>query len=253
MATNHEVNMTQRNRPPIAGKNAKFTLIELLVVIAILAILASLLLPALNRARETARQILCVSNQKQFATTIAVYSTDFSDFLPPEMSKNSTNKPLWGGMVYPYINNKKIYYCPAQKRITPLPTEEGAAMNALQWNPDYGINSGMYDGLPFKSRRFSRLKGIKLMMMDSWVCGSSIKIPNTNQGFFRVHAQQVYNYVSPNWGVAASRHGNGKICIFTWIDGHVSSERFNAYVPEINQELYRTWWVSTGVWSANGY
>ena len=80
------------------GKPAGFTLIELLVVIAIIAILASMLLPALSNARNTARSAACVNNLKQVGFTVRMYMDDNKDTLIPLYFPTS-----WGGIT-PWIS-----------------------------------------------------------------------------------------------------------------------------------------------------
>lgn len=76
----------------------KFTLIELLVIISIIAILASMLLPALKKAKEQSKKILCLSNLKQCGTGIVLYASDYDGFAPRCESDRgyAANGRFWG-------------------------------------------------------------------------------------------------------------------------------------------------------------
>jgi prepilin-type N-terminal cleavage/methylation domain-containing protein len=77
-----------------AGKDS-FTLIELLVVVAIIAVLVSILLPALGAARESARATVCLSNMKQLGLGITAYAADFNDWMYISYDRNNVTWPDW--------------------------------------------------------------------------------------------------------------------------------------------------------------
>ena len=98
-----------------AENKQNFTLIELLVVIAIIAILASMLLPSLQKARESARNSDCTSNIRQNGTSLLIYSSDYNDNLPHIWTMNTDNE-IW---LYKLIKNsylkKNTVLCPEAK------------------------------------------------------------------------------------------------------------------------------------------
>lgn len=96
MTTSHSKLCDNAQYKGHCSRDRAFTLVELLVVIGIIALLISILLPALNRAREAAKAVQCASNMRQVGIAFQLYATDQNGWLPPSVSADWYN-----GIYYP--------------------------------------------------------------------------------------------------------------------------------------------------------
>jgi prepilin-type N-terminal cleavage/methylation domain-containing protein len=98
-----------------------FTLIELLVVIAIIAILAGMLLPALGRAKESAKRISCINGLRNLSQSLMMYAADHNGYYPDRMTGGSRSN-TWPNKLYPFYQDVRVLYCPSD---VPDPANNG--------------------------------------------------------------------------------------------------------------------------------
>ena len=220
--------------PPAPRKKRRFTLIELLIVMAIIAILAAMLLPALNKARERARATGCLNNLKQVGSYMMIYAQDSEDCLPP--TDNSTR--YWsvalkdGG----YLEYSDLMVCPAA---WPFHFENVVFTYGMNIGPGYGFDESQFITLkrlqvPFHQQYYPKFSASTFpLLADTIAPGSAAGRPTEPK-------VQVRNFFYPSYNNGAGlgrpqgvdlRHGNRANMLF--IDGHVSALAEGVLVDEL--------------------
>lgn len=226
---------------------AAFTLIELLVVISIIAILASLLMPALARSKAVAKRVACMNQQRQLMAATLLYIDDNEGYFPPRYLGTDPAQPGWPGRLNFYLQNTRLLLCPEDPtRLPSLGTGLTSAnfANPADAAPRSYIMNGWNDYFLFpEGREFDFMFLRTNVMKQAYVSEPSETIvfgekkPESNHYFmdFLEDDGNALNELLWNMhGSKASDPSSGG-SVYAYVDGHVEFVKAGGTFEPVNQ------------------
>ncbi len=222
-------------KTPNLGTNVKrgsyFTLIELLVVIAIIAILASMLLPALSNARRSAQKITCVNNLKQIGTAIGMYTNDYADWLPAaEIGSSWTAHTNWLAGTSQYLTNKADW-CYNWSSSTPKNVQSIYQCPSGRNDINHGVNYMYHKRVGNSSDPTSKWADVKVVRVrKTAMAGLVVDGNSANCSLAHMYTISYTNHHIINVNCTSLRHQKGMNVLY--VDGHVNYIRDNLNQPD---------------------
>lgn len=217
-------------------KKSHFTLIELLVVIAIIAILAAMLMPALQQARERGRGASCLSNCKQIGNAILLYVDANDAFIPQLSVKNAFGgKVSWAAILWnkKFVPNNKLFYCPTSTRVNAASDWTEHRVNGISSSNTYTefIDFGMNRMITLSSSRTYKVTKVKSPSRTMII--TECNLPGLKKGCST--AAQAWPTVNSSNGIGSVAIRHKGIGNFIYFDGHAAGLRNSC---TIDPDLY---------------
>jgi prepilin-type N-terminal cleavage/methylation domain-containing protein len=275
-------NMAGKRKLTVTPAEAAFTLIELLVVIGIIAILASLLLPALTKGKQKAQGLACSNNIRQLSLGCAMYAHDNNGNLVASWPLGSGSNPVnpyswcpgWGstaaqdltygpapefsctntyalkqGKIWQYVNSPGVYRCPTdQRNVNGAPVVRSFSMNSWMNGRSSGDPTGNSTSVtPDQDGTLTytlfRKENQLLKPSDLWLLIDEDE-STINDSMFMVSMQPLNGI----WDRPTVRHGNAYE--ISYVDGHAASVRLTAPIDNwFGNSTADPDWVKLKEWS----